>query len=60
MSDEQHDHSHDHMSQEELDHHANQHNPNNPAYRERMNNHAEQLNPNNWKYDRSRQQSDQE
>jgi hypothetical protein len=43
-------------SQEELDHHANQHNPNNPAFRDRINNHAEQLNPNNPKYQQSRKE----
>lgn len=36
---------HDH-SQSELDHHANQMNPNNDAYQDRMDNHADQLNPN--------------
>ena len=36
---------HDH-SQSELDHHANQMNPNNDAYQDRMDNHSNQLNPN--------------
>lgn len=35
------------MSQKQLDHHANQLNPNNPAFAARMDNHANQLNPNN-------------
>ena len=30
----------------QLDDYANQHNPNNPAYRARLNNHANQCNPN--------------
>ena len=36
---------HDH-SQSELDHHANQMNPNSDAYQDRMDNHSNQLNPN--------------
>ncbi|GAA6135187.1 hypothetical protein NBRC116188_19770 [Oceaniserpentilla sp. 4NH20-0058] len=35
------------MNQKQLDHHANQLNPNNPAFTARMNNHSNQLNPNN-------------
>jgi hypothetical protein len=35
------------MTQKQLDHHANQLNPNNPAYRAALNNRANQLNPNN-------------
>lgn len=37
-------------TQENLNHHANQMNPNNQAYQDRMNNHSNQLNPNNWRY----------
>lgn len=37
-------------TQANLDHHANQMNPNNQAYQARMNNHSCQLNPNNWRY----------
>ena len=33
------------MSQSERDHHANQNNPNNPAYQDAQDNHANQLNP---------------
>ena len=33
-------------SQEELDHHANQNNPNNDAYQDAEDNRANQLNPN--------------
>jgi hypothetical protein len=36
--------------QEELDHHADQCNPNNDAYQDAMDNHADQLNPNNDEY----------
>lgn len=35
------------MSQSQLNHHANQLNPNNPAFAARIANHANQLNPNN-------------
>ena len=35
------------MTQKQLDHHANQLNPNNPAYRAARDNRANQLNPNN-------------
>lgn len=37
-------------TQSELDHYANQNNPNNAAYQAENDNHAEQLNPNNDKY----------
>ncbi|MDR2560301.1 MAG: hypothetical protein LBC63_00815 [Holophagales bacterium] len=37
-------------SQEELDHYANQNNPNSDAYQHEMDNHADQLNPNNDEY----------
>ncbi len=37
-------------TQQQLDHYANQHNPNNSAYWADMNNHANQLNPNNERY----------
>ena len=37
-------------SQQELDHYANQHNPNNSAYWADLDNHANQLNPNNERY----------
>ncbi len=37
-------------TQQQLDHYANQHNPNNSAYWADMNNHANQLNPNNDLY----------
>lgn len=33
-------------SKEQLDNWANQHNPNNPAYRAHLDNHANQMNPN--------------
>lgn len=35
------------MSQSQLNHHANQLNPNNPLCTDRLNNHSNQLNPNN-------------
>ncbi len=41
------------MSQQ--DHHANQLNPNSPAYRTSQDNHSNQLNPNNPAYQSSRQ-----
>lgn len=37
-------------TQQQLNHYANQHNPNNSAYWANMNNHANQLNPNNELY----------
>lgn len=38
------------MNKTELNHHANQHNPNNVAHRQALNNHANQCNPNNSRY----------
>ncbi len=35
---------------EQLNHHANQSNPNNRAYQQNNDNHSNQLNPNNSKY----------
>lgn len=43
------------MSQEDRDHHADQHNPNNPAHQDRADNRSDQLNPNNPKYDKARE-----
>lgn len=37
-------------SQQELDHYANQNNPNSSAYQSELDNHANQLNPNNEEY----------
>ena len=37
-------------TQQQRDHYANQHNPNNAAHRANNNNHANQLNPNNSNY----------
>ena len=37
-------------TQQQLNHYANQHNPNNSAYWANVNNHANQLNPNNELY----------
>lgn len=37
-------------TQQQRDHYANQHNPNNAAYQANNNNHANQLNPNNPNY----------
>ena len=37
-------------TQRQLDDYANQHNPNNSAYRANQNNHANQCNPNNPNY----------
>ena len=45
--------SHTH-TQQQLDDYANQHNPNNHAYRDDLNNHADQCNPNNDTYEKSR------
>lgn len=42
-------------SQAELDHYANQHNPNNDAYWDDRDNHANQCNPNNDEYWHSRE-----
>lgn len=41
--------SHTH-TQEQLDHYANQNNPNNDAFQDDLDNHADQLNPNNDEY----------
>ena len=41
--------SHTH-SKSELDHYANQHNPNSDAYKAENDNHSNQLNPNNEEY----------
>lgn len=38
------------MDKQELDHHANQKNPNNTARKNAMDNHGNQLNPNNPVY----------
>ena len=38
----------------DLDHHANQKNPNNPAHTAARNNRSNQLNPNNQAYQKSR------
>ena len=35
---------------QQLNHYANQNNPNNGAYKANQNNHANQLNPNNGEY----------
>ena len=37
-------------TQQELDHYATQHNPNNHEYQDDLDNHADQLNPNNPEY----------
>ena len=37
-------------TQSQMDHHANQCNPNNDAYKASMDNHANQCNPNNSEY----------
>lgn len=37
-------------SREQMNHYANQHNPNNSAYKANNDNHANQLNPNNAEY----------
>jgi len=37
-------------TQQQLNHYANQHNPNNAAYRAANNNHSNQCNPNNAAY----------
>jgi len=41
-------------TQEELDHHANQLNPNNDEHQAALDNHSNQLNPNNDEYWHSR------
>ena len=40
----------------QCNHYANQHNPNNSAYRANQNNHSNQFNPNNNVYQSSRSQ----
>lgn len=37
-------------TQQQVNHYANQNNPNNSAYRANMNNHSNQCNPNNSSY----------
>ncbi len=37
-------------TKEQLDHYANQNNPNNKAYQDNLDNHANQFNPNNKEY----------
>lgn len=37
-------------NQQQINHYANQHNPNNNAYKANWNNHSNQLNPNNKEY----------
>lgn len=44
-------------SQADRDHHANQQNPNNPAYQDMLDNRADQLNPN---HDDDRDEQDQD
>ena len=41
-------------TQAQLNHYANQNNPNSSAYRSSMNNHSNQCNPNNVAYQQSR------
>ena len=41
-------------TQSQMNHHANQENPNNSAYKSAQNNHANQCNPNNSAYNSSR------
>ena len=45
------------MNQQERNHHANQCNPNNVAYKAAMNNHANQCNPNHASYQGHAKQS---
>lgn len=45
-------------SKDDRDHHANQHNPNNPAYQDRIDNRADQLNPNRDEHHSDRDQPD--
>lgn len=42
------------MNKSELNHHANQCNPNNVAHQQALNNHANQCNPNNPRYGKNR------
>lgn len=46
-------------SQQQLDHYANQNNPNNPAHQANQDNHANQCNPNNDTYWESRENNPQ-
>ncbi|MGI6106986.1 MAG: hypothetical protein ACOX8B_03530 [Lachnospiraceae bacterium] len=41
-------------TQQQMDHHANQGNPNSREYKDAMDNHANQMNPNNSAYESSR------
>lgn len=41
-------------TQQQLNHYANQHNPNNSAYKANYVNHANQMNPNNKNYQSSK------
>ena len=52
-------HASPNRSRNDMDHHANQKNPNNPAYTASQNNRANQLNPNNPAYHRSRANNQQ-
>ena len=45
-------------TQAQLDHYANQNNPNNDAYWDNIDNHANQCNPNNDEYWHSREEDD--
>ena len=49
-----HQHASPNRSRNDMAHHANQNNPNNPAYTASQNNRANQLNPNNPAYHKSR------
>ncbi len=46
-------------TQSQLDHYANQHNPNSDAYRSEQNNHANQCNPNNDEYRENKSQDEE-
>ena len=52
-------HASPNRSRNDMDHPANQNNPNNPAYTAAQNNRANQLNPNNPTYHRSRSNNQQ-
>lgn len=45
-------------TQVQLDNYANQHNPNNEAYKAEQDNHANQCNPNNEEHWHSREEND--
>lgn len=47
-------------TKQQLDDYANQHNPNNHAYRDNIDNHANQCNPNNYAYWSSRENDDED